>query len=249
MTDPTYTVYGRPTGVALDAAGNIYATGNQYDQVWKFTPEGRETKLPVTWARKPSAVAVDAAGNVYVASSQRGSEYIVRLRTNGVQERIDIPDLRKPTQLRFDSAGRLYVVDGYVGRIVRISPNGTQETLPLELDYPYALHIDRAGAITVTMMEPSQVVRFDVDGTRTVLPFTHLDQPTGLDIDAQGNVYVALAAGALPGDPRVLKLTPSGEQSVLPVQLSNLVAPGNLVVRDGVLYIADGLSAIQTLTL
>ncbi|RDI65781.1 virginiamycin B lyase family protein [Nocardia pseudobrasiliensis] len=249
MTNPTYTVYGRPTGVALDAAGNIYATGNLYDQVWKFTPQGAETKLPVAGARKPSAVAVDAAGNVYIANSQRGSEEIIRLRPNGAQQTIRVPELRKPTQLRFDSAGNLYVVDGYAGRIVRIAPNGVQETVPIQLDYPYALHIDRAGAITVTMMEPSQVVRFETDGTRTVLPFTNLDQPTGLDIDSDGNVYVALAAGALPGDPRVLKLTPSGEQSVLPVELSNLVTPGNLVVRDGVLYIADGLSAIQTLKL
>lgn len=238
------TYYG-PTGVAVDATGNIYYTHRwSNNTVTKIDPQGRESVLPFKWLETPFAVTVDAAGNVYVSNYEYDSRLgycpVYRLSVKGVQTRIAIPELRRPTDLHVDSAGNLYVVDSWSGRIVRVLPDGTQETIPPgNLDFPFGIFVDTAGTITVSNIEDRVgIVRRDAAGNDTTLPFTNLDRSTGLDIDSAGNIYVA-QLGVRNGIPRVLKMTPDGTQSVLPFGPGVLRRPMGIAVTDTEILVAD----------
>ena len=51
-----------------------------------------------------------------------------------------------------------------------------------------------------------QVLDLTASGTQTTLPFTGLNVPVGLNVDAKGDVFVAIFAGG------VLELTAGGSQ-------------------------------------
>ncbi|MFC9435569.1 hypothetical protein [Nocardia sp. NPDC057030] len=122
----------------------------------------------------------------------------------GVETTIAIPELRNPADVHVDTAGNLHVVDSWNDRIVRVRPNGTQETIPPgNLAFPFGIFVDAAGAITVSNSEDRiGIVRLDAAGNQTTLPFTGLDRLMGLDIDSAGNIYV-VQAGCRSSTPRV----------------------------------------------
>ncbi|KAA8890255.1 hypothetical protein F3087_02805 [Nocardia colli] len=237
-------VYG-PSGVAVDAAGNTYiANSSVSNYVLKQDPDGRESRLSFRYLQVPYGVTVDTAGTVYVTDYKYDSKYqrgfVYRLTVGGVETRIEIPELRNPTDVHVDAAGNLYVVDSWNDRIVRVAPNGTQETIPPgNLAFPFGIVVDGAGTITVSNSEDRiGIIRLDAAGNRTTVPFTGLDRSMGLDIDSAGNIYV-VQAGFQSSAPRVLKMTPDGVQSVLPFGPGVLHNPRGVAVTDNTILVAD----------
>lgn len=236
-------VYG-PTGVAVDVAGNTYiANSSVSNYVFKQDPEGRESRLSFRYLQIPYGVTVDAAGTVYVTDYKYDSKYqrgfVYKLTAGGVETTIAIPELRNPTDVHVDAAGNLYVVDSWNDRIVRVRPNGTQETIPPgNLAFPFGIFVDATGTITVSNSEDRiGIVRLDAAGNQTTLPFTGLDRSMGLDIDAAGNIYV-VQTGYRSSTPRVVKMTPSGVQSVLSPGPGVLHDPRGIAVTDNAVLVA-----------
>ncbi len=145
------------SGLAVDAAGNVYIADTQNNQIRKVGTDGKIIAFagggnagysgdggPAVSAilNHPEAVAVDAAGNVYIADTI--NHRIRKVTTDGTITTVagnGTPrfsgdgglavnaSLFYPEGVAIDSAGYLYVSDTYNSRIRVVSPNGLIATI------------------------------------------------------------------------------------------------------------------------
>ena len=213
----------QPEGVAVDAAGNVYIADTLDHAVRKVTPDGVINTLagtgnpgysgdggPANRARlsAPRAVAVDAAGNVYVADT--GNNQVRRIDPLGTITTVDTGNaLSDPRGVAVDRAGNVYIADTGNHRVRRVSPGAP-----------------------VTTIAGNGTCCYSGDGALAL--DAQLNQPWGVAVDANGNVYVAD-----PGNNAVRMLAPvSAGITVSAVtnaasNLAGAIAPGELVVMYG----------------
>jgi sugar lactone lactonase YvrE len=214
-------LFDGPSGVAVDAAGNMYVADGANHRIRKLTTAGVLTTLagdgtpgfmdgPGATARfnSPADVAIDAAGNVYVTDG--GNQRVRKITPAGVVSTLagdgttgfaDGPGatarFNVPLGVAVDAAGNVYVGEEMNDRIRKITPAGVVSTL--------------AGSGT----------RGFVDGPGAVAQFS---SPEGVAVDRSGNVYVADE-----NNHRIRKITPAGVVSTL--------------AGDGTLAFANGTGA------
>jgi gliding motility-associated-like protein len=178
--------FNDPRGIAIDAAGNLYITQNDY-LIRKVTPAGVVTTITppssVSKLNTPIGITVDAAGNLYVTDY---SSAIKKIAPDGTITTIAghpgsgsndgtraAASFNKPRGITMDSQGNLYVTDSQNNAIRKITPSGVVTTL------------------TLTM-------------TDTGKPAT-LNNPAGIKMDPSGNLIVVDT-----DNERILRVTPSG---------------------------------------
>ncbi|MES2388083.1 MAG: T9SS type A sorting domain-containing protein [Bacteroidota bacterium] len=192
--------FDNPTGIAVDATGNVYVADRDNDCIRKITAAGVVSTFAGgtsgysdgigTGARfsSPTGVAVDAAGNVYVADM--GNNRIRKINSSGLVSTVagsatagttDATGIAarfsSPWGIAVDASGILYVAETGNDRIRKITAEGVVSTSGY------------------------------TDGTGTAAQFS---DPYGVAFDASGNVYVADA-----GNNRIRKISPGGEVSTL----------------------------------
>ena len=190
-----------PAGVAADAFGNIYIADQQNHRLRKIdgvsgtitTFAGDGSALTSNPMSKPKGVAVDAAGNVYVA----------------VQ---DVHRIRKITP-----SGTITVVAGYGA--AGFSGDGAS-AISARLNYPAGVAVDSAGNVYVADEVNQRIRKIDTGGKISTVAGTgipgfngdgiaattaQLNYPTGVAVDAAGNLYIADN-----DNNRIRKVDPSG---------------------------------------
>ena len=120
-----------PVGVAVDAAGNVYAASRTYGQVFEFGPNGTARALASRGAS--GQMAFDGFGNLFIPAGYEVDRFGVtgslgpvagtgEYRTSiapgftGLQAEIGYP-----SAVAFDAGGSLYIADSLKGAIQRIS--------------------------------------------------------------------------------------------------------------------------------
>ncbi|MCH6198943.1 YDG domain-containing protein [Aquiflexum sp. LQ15W] len=198
--------FNQPGGVSLDILGNVYVADAGNSRIRKITPAGQVSTLAGSSARggaqdgqgtaaqfrRPVGVALDASGNVYVAD--QNNHRIRKITPAGVVSTLagstagfsdgqgTAAQFNTPFGVSLDTLGNVYVADFLNNRIRKITPEGLVSTL--------------AGS-----------TRGFSDGQGTAAQFS---SPTGVALDALGNVYVADV-----GNHRIRKITPAGGVSTL----------------------------------
>jgi hypothetical protein len=184
-----------PTGIAVDSSGNLFIADSQNNRIREVsngtitTVAGNGTAGfsvdggPATSAELdlPTAVAVDASGNLYIADTDNqrvrevSSGNISTVAGNGVEGfsgdggPATSAELDTPTGVAVDASGNLFIADSHNNRIREVS-NGTISTI--------------AGSGAVTFAGG-----FSGDGGNATA--AQLAKPTGVALDAAGNIYIA----------------------------------------------------------
>ncbi|RZA37328.1 MAG: gluconolaconase [Lysobacteraceae bacterium] len=145
--------FDTPSGLAIDAEGNLYVADTGNHAIRRVTPMGEVTTLagdgtaghadgPALQARfnAPQGVAVDANGNVYVADTH--NDRIRRIGTDGLVSTLaggrmpgyqdgvgEFAQFDTPTSLARDALGNLWVADLRNNAIRKLSSTGEVTTL------------------------------------------------------------------------------------------------------------------------
>jgi len=228
-----------PTGVAVDASGNLYIADSGNNVVRKVANgtittfagnnstgagySGDTGTATGAQLNNPVGVAVDASGNVYIADAGNNA---VR-QVGGGNIITAAVGFTHPDGVAIDSSGNLYVADTVARRIVKFS-----------------------GGVYTTVAGTGQPAFGGDDGPGTQAA---LNAPMGLAVDASGNVYIA---DTLNG--RIRKLTPSGTITTIagtgalyfsgdggPATQAALYFPRGVAVdQSGNIYIADTANSV-----
>lgn len=239
--------FNSPHGVAVDGAGNVFVADRANHAVRKITPAG----LVSTFAgRKGSLGAADG--------SATEAQFIF------------------PQGLAFDHDGSLLVADLGSHTIRRISPAGSVETIAgaagpggyvdavgraARFSSPSDVAVDRTGNIFVADLANQVIRRIARDGRVTTVAGTvdaigatdgtgaaaRFNEPMGLAIDANDNLYVADQF-----NDAIRKITPEGVVTLFagvrdargsangPAATAQFFTPADLHVEaDGSLFVAD----------
>ena len=203
----TAATFNVPSGVAVDASGNVYVADAGNSLIRKITPAGVVSTLAgqagVTGSangtgtaatfNSPAGVAVDSGGNVYVADVVNSvirkitpAGGVSTLAGSGITGSANgtgtAASFNQPYGVAVDASGNVYVADTSNSLIRKITPAGVVSKL--------------AGLAGIT-------------GSSNVGAAT-FNQPYGVAVDAAGSIYVTDSGNNL-----IRKITPAGVVSTL----------------------------------
>lgn len=239
----TEATFVSPTGVAVDAADNVYVVDYAGNCIRKITPAGVVTTL----AGNGTAGAQDGSGSNATFRCLHG--------------------------MAIDGQGNLYVAEQYNHRIRKVTPAGAVTTLAgndasgsinavgtsATFYHPSGLAVDNQGNVYVADMWNNCIRKIDKDGVVTTFAgngsagrqdglgtAATFNYPNNVTLDSQNNLYVADWHNYL-----IRKVTPAGQVStyagsgtggyqdgaLLSARINDV--EGMVVDKQGFLYLAD----------
>jgi uncharacterized protein (TIGR03437 family) len=230
---------GRPQGVVVDGAGNLYIADTANSRIRKVTAGGTI-----------STVAGDGDGSFGGNSGDGGPATSAQLNT--------------PSGIALDSSGNLFIAEWGNNRIRKVTPAGTISTVAgtgtagssgnggqatsAQLSSPWGVAVDSSGNLFITDNGNARIQLVTPGGTISTVAgtgtpgfsgdggpgiFAQLADPEGIAVDGSGNIFTTDGV-------RIREASPATAPSISPGGLisaaSNLggpVSPGEIVAIYG----------------
>ncbi len=234
--------------MAVDAAGNIYVADYGNNLIRKITPAGVVSTFAgsgnqgvtdgagtLASFNAPTGITADASGNLFVADA--GNNLIRKITPAGVVSTVAGSDstgsangignaasFYDPLSVAVDGSGNLYVADAGNDEVRKITSGGTVTTFAAN----------------------------DTSSTASASPVgLAFNNPTGVTVDASGNVYVANYLNNT-----ILTINPAGTASIFagsasgqqgsangPAASATFYFPNSVAAdASGNIYVADGIN-------
>ena len=205
--------FNNPSGIAVDADGNIHVADSDNNRIQKFNASGQYlSQFGVRGSGdgqldSPSSIAVDVSGNIFVTDTDNNrvqkfnasGQYLLKFGSYGSGD----GQFSAPRGLDTDSSGNVYVVDSYNNRVQKfdasgqyLSQFGSNGSNDGELSYPAGVALDSFGNILVADSQNYRVQKFDASG-QYLSQFGSNGSDDGqfynirgIAVDASNNVYV-----------------------------------------------------------
>ena len=190
-----------PTGVAVDALGNVYVADigplSAYPLSKIDATTGQVSQLG-SGLLQPAGVAVDASGNVFIADTNNNAIKMIASAQIGAGQSANVVSLgagfSAPFGIAVDGTGKVYVADtgnNCVKKITLTAGVPTIVTLVSGFNSPYALGLDASGTVYVSDAH-NNLVKTIAAGSGAVQTLgSGFNQPLGFAFDSSDNVYVA----------------------------------------------------------
>ena len=168
-----------PTGLGVDAPGNLYVvdTGNQC--IRRVSPDGIITTVAASLslgnvqrlgvAGYPTSVAVDGEGNLYIPDTENGR--VRKVNPSGIITTV-VDGLRDPYGVAVDAAGNLFVTDSSNDQILKVSPSGSITIFApslARLASPSGVALDPAGNLYIADSHNHRIRKVEPNGLTKII--------------------------------------------------------------------------------
>jgi uncharacterized protein (TIGR03437 family) len=151
-----------PSGVSLDAAGNLYIADTGNHRVRQLTPWGQIVPVVSTGLASPVYALADGGGNVYVADSGGGK--IFRVGATGAMTTV-LDRLESPAGLALDGSGNLYFTESAGKHVRRLGPAGDVTGFGEGFwSAPRGIAVNSAGDVWVADSGLARILHIDSSG-------------------------------------------------------------------------------------
>ena len=189
QTTVTTFSYGSPDdAIAIDSAGNIYASSFPLGEVYKYTPTGDGSDF-ITGLTNANGIAFDSNDNLYVCDF--GGNEIGRYDINGdFDTAFTIPGNPSGAIKAIDNDDIIYT--RYTANTInRITPSGTKTEISSDplLNGPVGLAYDENGNLYVGNYNNRKIYRVGTNGTLTYIATVGSSSNLGFITFGQGRLW------------------------------------------------------------
>jgi sugar lactone lactonase YvrE len=186
-----------PSGVAVDAKGNVFFAESGSGTVYKDSRSGNSYLRTAVTAglNNPIAVAIDGKGNLYVVAAN--TVYKETLSAGSYTQGVIATNVVDPVDIAVDGSGNLYLTSSTSGNVHKetLEANGsyTASSIGFGITAPQGVALDAMGNVFVTDPRQGNLYKetLQSDGSyRQTTLAAGLASPESVALDGGGNVYV-----------------------------------------------------------